>query len=202
MGVLRITFTITSPPAEDPGALEAEARADLARGLGHHLVSLDGTSLEARIGELLLHRGWTLAAAESCTGGRAAHKIVTVPGASRYFLGGVVAYSNEAKSSLLGVPAELIAAHGAVSEPVARAMARGARERLRASCGIGITGIAGPDGGSAEKPVGLVHLAAITPSGERARKIVYGVDREGIMELSANYALYNLWSMLRERGSV
>lgn len=198
-GVLRITVTIASPPAEDAAALEAEARADLERGLGRHLVSLDGASLAERLGEELLARGWSVAVAESCTGGRAAHRLVSVPGASRWFLGGVVAYSNEAKSEILGVSPGLIVGHGAVSEPVALAMARGARDRFGASCGIGITGIAGPEGGTAEKPVGLVHLAAVVPGEESARRLVYGADRASVIELASNYALYALWSLVRGR---
>ncbi len=196
-GVLRITLTIESPTASDADRLEAEVRADLEKGLGRHLVSLDGASLEERLGEELLARGWTVAVAESCTGGRASHKIVSVPGASRWFLGGVVAYSNEAKSEVLDVPPGLIAERGAVSEPVALAMARGVRDRFGASCGLGITGIAGPEGGTAEKPVGLVHLAAVAPGEERARRFVYGVDRATVIELASNHALYALWSLVR-----
>jgi nicotinamide-nucleotide amidase len=196
LGVLRITLTLTDPPAGALRPLEDDARRRLAEGLAGHLVSLDGISLERRIGELLLDRGWTLAAAESCSGGRAASKIVSVPGASRYFLGGVEAYSNEAKQDLLGVPSDLIARHGAVSEEAALAMARGARRRFRASCAIAITGIAGPDGGTPQKPVGLVHVAAATPDAEKARRIHFPLDRVSVMELSANYALYTLWQLL------
>ncbi len=196
LGVLRVTLTLTDPPAGALAPLEDEARRRLTAGFAGHLVSLDGVSLEERIGELLLERGWTLAAAESCSGGRAAHKIVTVPGASRYFLGGVAAYANEAKRDLLGVPAELLERHGAVSEEVALAMARGALRRFGASCAISITGIAGPDGGTAEKPVGLVHVAAATPESERGRRVLFPLDRASVMELSANYALYTLWQLL------
>jgi nicotinamide-nucleotide amidase len=197
LGVLRITLTLTDPPSGPLRALEEEARRHLAAGLGGHLVSLDGIALEQRVGELLLAKRWTLAVAESCSGGRAAHKIVSVPGASRYFLGGVEAYANEAKRELLGVPADLLERHGAVSEEVALAMARGARRCFGASCAIAITGIAGPDGGTPEKPVGLVHVAAATPEAESARRIHFPLDRASVMELSANYALYTLWRMLR-----
>jgi nicotinamide-nucleotide amidase len=202
LGVLRITLTLTDPPAGGLAALEDEARRHLSAGLAGHLVSLDGIPLEQRIGELLLVKGWTLAAAESCSGGRAAHKIVSVPGASRYFLGGVEAYANEAKQNLLGVPAELIERHGAVSEEVAIAMARGARSRFGASCAIAITGVAGPDGGTTEKPVGLVHVAAATPEAESARRIHFPLDRASVMELSANYALYTLWRILEGSAGV
>jgi nicotinamide-nucleotide amidase len=196
LGVLRITLALTDPPAGPLDPLEGEARRNLSTGLAGHLVSLDGTSLEQRIGQMLLAKGWTLAAAESCSGGRAAHKIVSVPGASRYFLGGVEAYADEAKRDLLGVPAELIARHGAVSEEVVLAMVRGARRRFGASCAIAITGVAGPDGGTPDKPVGLVHVAAATPEAESARRIHFPLDRASVMELSANYALYALWRLL------
>jgi nicotinamide-nucleotide amidase len=196
LGVLHVTLTLTDPPAGPLGPLEDEARLALAAGLVSHLVSLDGASLPQRIGELLLAKGWTLASAESCSGGRASHKIVSVPGASRYFLGGVTAYSDQAKQDLLGVPADLIARHGAVSEEVALAMARGARRRFGASCAIAITGIAGPDGGTPAKPVGLVHVAAATPDADTARRILFPLDRASVMDLSANYALYALWQLL------
>ena len=196
LGVLRVTLTLTDPPSGPPDVLEGEVRQHLAAGFVGHLVSLDGVSLEQRLGELLLARGWTLATAESCSGGRAAHKIVSVPGASRYFLGGVEAYSNGAKRDLLGVPDSLIERVGAVSEEVALAMARGARRRFGASCAIAITGIAGPDGGTPDKPVGLVHVAAATPESEKARRIQFPLDRVSVMELSANYALYTLWQIL------
>ncbi len=195
-GILRITFTLTAPPVEDIGALEAQARGELEQGLAGHLVSLDGVSLEQRIGELVLDRGFSLAAAESCSGGLAAQKIVSVPGASRYFLGGVVAYSNEAKQDLLGVPADLLREHGAVSEEVALAMVHGAQQRFGASCAISVTGIAGPDGGTATKPVGLVYVAAATPERDSARRIRFPLDRASVMELAANYALYGLWKLL------
>ena len=115
--------------------------------------------MECTVGERLAASGRTLATAESCSGGLIAHRLTNVPGASDYFLGGFVAYSNDAKAELLGVAARDIEAHGAVSEAVARQMAEGALERLGADFGIGVTGIAGPAGGTLEKPVGLVYIA-------------------------------------------
>jgi nicotinamide-nucleotide amidase len=194
-GVHRITFTITAPPAEDPARLEASARDALAAGLGGHLVSLDGTSLEEALGARLLERGWSLAVAESCTGGLLGHKVVSVPGASRYFLGGIVAYDNAAKRDLLGVPSGILEKHGAVSEETALAMARGARARFNAHCALATTGVAGPAGGSPEKPVGTVWIAAATPEAEVAQRICFPVDRESVMEIGANYAMYLLWGM-------
>jgi nicotinamide-nucleotide amidase len=140
-------------------------------------------------GRLLRERGATVAVAESCTGGLIAEKLTDVPGASDYFLGGVVAYANAAKQNLLGVPEALIAEHGAVSEPVARAMAEGVRARFDADIGVATTGISGPDGGSAEKPVGLVHLALADAAGTHADHFVFPVARVGHRELTAQVAL-------------
>jgi len=164
-------------------------------GFQQHLINLEGISLADSLGRLLLKRGWTLATAESCTGGLLGHKIVTVPGASRYYLGGVVAYDNGAKADLLGVPARAIEAHGAVSREIALAMVRGARARFNASCAAATTGIAGPSGGTSEKPVGTVWIAAATPDSEKAVMRSYPVDRKSVMALSANYALFLLWGM-------
>ena len=198
LGVLAITFTLTSPPAEALPELEARVRQALREGYGHHLVSLEGRSLAESLGERLLAKGWSLACAESLTGGVASRKIVAVPGASRYYQGGVVAYANEAKTSLLGVPPAILDLYGAVSEETARAMVRGARARFNASCAVATTGVAGPTGGSPEKPEGTVWVAAGSPEGEWARRLFFPLDRASVMELSANYALYLLWSRVGE----
>jgi nicotinamide-nucleotide amidase len=196
LGVLNITFTLTTPAAADLEQLEREVRSHLARGFGEHLVSLDGTSLPEAVGGRLLARNWSLAVAESCTGGRLGQRIVSAPGASRYFRGGVTAYANDLKVRLLGVPPDLLERCGAVSEPVARAMARGARERLGADCPLALTGIAGPGGATESKPVGLVVAAAVTPEREEVRTIHYPLDRESVMALASNTALYLLWQAL------
>jgi nicotinamide-nucleotide amidase len=128
--------------------------------------------------------------AESCTGGLLAERITRVPGSSAWFLGGAVSYSNALKTDLLGVPESLLAEHGAVSEPVARAMAEGARRRLGADWAVAITGIAGPDGGSDEKPVGTVDLAWAGPDGETVhRRRRFLADRDRVRALSALTAL-------------
>ncbi len=143
----------------------------------------------AELGKRLRERALTLAVAESCTGGGLADAITDVAGSSDYFLGGVVSYSNDAKERLLGVnPAEL-AAHGAVSEPVARSMAEGVRRALGADLGVGITGIAGPGGGTVEKPVGLVYIALAAPDRVVARRHVWSEDRIGNKRLSVAAAL-------------
>jgi nicotinamide-nucleotide amidase len=121
--------------------------------------------MEQVVGRLLVERGLTIAIGESCTGGLIASRLTDVPGSSAYLHLGVVAYSNQAKIDLLGVSPDLIERHGAVSEPVAQAMASGARERGQADIGVGVTGIAGPSGGSDSKPVGTVALAVIGPEG-------------------------------------
>src|SRR5262249_49868441 len=147
---------------------------------------------------LLERHGLTLGVAESCTGGLVSELLTEVPGASRAFLGGAVAYANAAKSTLLGVEPELIAAHGAVSRDVARAMAEGVRARLRASLGLSITGIAGPDGGTPEKPVGLVHWAVAGDGEIATRDVVYAGDRAQIRRRAAFGALALVRRFIRE----
>jgi nicotinamide-nucleotide amidase len=138
-------------------------RGELLQALGEHVYSTDGRGMEEIVGELLKARGLTIAAAESCTGGLLMSRLTDVAGSSAYVRAGVVAYDNADKTALLGVPADLIAAHGAVSEAVAIAMAEGVRQRTGADVGVGITGIAGPGGGTKDKPVGTVVIAAIVP---------------------------------------
>ena len=133
--------------------------AELTGALGPDLVSTDGAVLEAVVGDLLRARGWWVAFAESCTGGLATSRMTDIPGSSEYVERSVVVYSNRAKIELLDVPEQLIAEHGAVSEPVALAMAAGIRKRAGVNVGVGITGIAGPGGGSEQKPVGTVCIA-------------------------------------------
>ena len=143
------------------------------------LISDDGRSLEEVIVERLTTRGQTLATVESCTGGALAHRITNVPGASRVFLAGYVTYANDAKARDAGVDPALLAAHGAVSEPVARAMAEGARLRTGASFSLSTTGIAGPDGGTAEKPVGTVFIGlAVKDAPTVVAKHFFPRDRE------------------------
>lgn len=151
-----IEVRLLTPPDVDAEALAARAHALVG---AHHVCATGEDSLAEGVGRLLLGRGLTVATAESCTGGRIAAALTAIPGISAAFLEGLVTYSNEAKTRLLGVPAEVIADRGAVSAEVARAMAQGARERAGADWGVATTGVAGPGGGSAEKPVGLVHLA-------------------------------------------
>jgi nicotinamide-nucleotide amidase len=148
-----------------PDASVAEVEATLADRLGDALYSTGGERVEEVVGVLLAARGERLALAESCTGGLVGGRLTNVPGASGWLLGGVVAYDDIVKRGVLGVPGEMLARHGAVSEEVALAMAEGARRALGAEWGLSVTGVAGPGGGTAEKPVGLVHIACAGPGG-------------------------------------
>jgi len=173
----------------------AEARADeltsgLVEPLERYLFSRDERRVEELVLDACLEQGLTLATAESCTGGMVAQRLTSVPGSSRVFRGAVVAYSNEVKEVELGVPLEVLERHGAVSAEAAAAMAAGARERLGADIAVAVTGIAGPDGGSQEKPVGLVYLHAESPSGSRSADFVFPGDREGVRRRAAVTALH------------
>jgi nicotinamide-nucleotide amidase len=154
------------------------------------LFSRDERPIEEHVLALCEARGWTIATAESCTGGLVAGRLTNVPGSSAAFVGGVVAYANGVKEGELGVPAELIAAHGAVSPEVAAAMAHGARERLGADVAVSVTGIAGPDGGTPEKPVGLVYLHVEGPDGGHGREFSFPGDRASIRARSVVGALH------------
>jgi nicotinamide-nucleotide amidase len=154
--------------------------------------------VEALVLGLCRGRGWTLGTAESCTGGLVAARLTGIPGSSEVFRGGVVAYANEVKEGELGVPAELLAAHGAVSPEVAAAMAEGARARLGVDVAVSVTGIAGPDGGTEEKPVGLVYLHAQGPNGGVGREFSFPGDRASIRARSVVGALHLVRRLVTE----
>ena len=162
---------------------------ELRAVFGDHAYASDARGMEHVVGDLLRERGYTIAAAESCTGGLLTSRLTDVPGSSAYVERSVVVYSNAAKTALLGVPAALIEGYGAVSEPVASAMAGGIRERAGTTIGIGITGIAGPDGGTAEKPVGTVAIAVDGPWGCRVRTRVFPGGREQVKFFATQAAL-------------
>jgi nicotinamide-nucleotide amidase len=167
-----------------------EMEADFRQALGFRIFSRDGEDLAASLGSLLRERGRTLAVAESCTGGLIAKLLTDVPGSSDYFLGGVVSYADSAKRDLLAVREETLRAHGAVSEEVALEMARGARERFGSDLAVAVTGIAGPDGGTPDKPVGTVHFALAKRGGaEIVRKREFIGDRAAVRLASCLYAL-------------
>lgn len=161
---------------------------ELSQALGDDLVSTDGTVLEAVVGELLRARGWWVAFAESCTGGLATSRMTDIAGSSDYVERSIVAYSNRAKIELLDVPADVIQQHGAVSEPVALAMAAGVRKRAGVNVGVAITGIAGPGGGSEQKPVGTVCIAVDSGEGN-VRTFRFPGGREMVKAMSANWAI-------------
>jgi competence/damage-inducible protein CinA-like protein len=156
-----------------------------------------GPTVDDLVAAALDERGWTVATAESCTGGLLAARLTARPGSSARVLGGVAAYADSAKQALLGVPPELIEAHGAVSPEVAAALADGARDRFGADVGVGITGVAGPGGGSPEKPVGTVHLCASGPDGRTARSVRLPGSRSAVRERSVTVALHLLRRLLR-----
>jgi PncC family amidohydrolase len=149
----------------------------------------DLRALAERLQGLCLAGGWTVATAESCTGGLVADLLTDVPGSSGYVRGGIVSYADDVKIGQLGVPGELIRAHGAVSPHVARAMAVGARERLGATFAVSVTGIAGPDGGSASKPVGLTYVGLAGPAGIDVRRYAWPGDRAANKRSSATAAI-------------
>lgn len=174
----------------EPAAL-AQAEAIITDGLGASVFSSDGRNLEEVVVQLLTARRQTLAVAESCTGGFLAHRITNVPGASAVFLAGYVTYANAAKEEMLGVDPRLIAADGAVSEGVAKAMAEGARRRANATFALATTGVAGPGGGTEEKPVGTVFVALATAdgAGTQVRNFRFPDDRPTFKELTTQVAL-------------
>jgi nicotinamide-nucleotide amidase len=186
----------------EPGA---DARADALEEaflppIERWLYSRDERPIEEHVLSLCRAKGLRLATAESETGGLVAGRLTSIPGASDVFVGGVVAYANEVKQAALGVPAELLAAHGAVSAEAAEAMARGARERLGADVAVAVTGIAGPGGGTDEKPVGLVYLHAEGPDGGLAREFTFPGDRVSIRTRSAVMALHLVRRLLTRSG--
>jgi nicotinamide-nucleotide amidase len=182
---------------EDDGGRHAdELVAGLRERVGRYLFAEDERPVEAIVLELCRSRGLKLAAAESCTGGLVAARLTSVPGSSDVFVGAVVAYANEVKARELGVPEEILDRHGAVSPEAAAAMAAGVRERLGADVAVAVTGIAGPGGGSPEKPVGLVDLHAEGPDGVLARELDLPGDREAIRARAAVAALHLLRTLL------
>ncbi len=165
-----------------------EACKAIEEKLGSLLYGRDDDSMEATVGKLLVAHGATLAVAESCTGGMIGERATSVPGASAWFLGGVQAYSNAVKEGMLGVPKDMLEQHGAVSEPVARAMAEGARERLGATWALSTTGISGPDGGTDDKPVGTVWIACAGPDGTEAHEFLFPFDRQRNRQVTVQMA--------------
>jgi len=179
----------------DAAGIVAEAEAIVRRVAGGHLYGEEGDTLEAVVVRRLTEQRQTLAVVESCTGGRLASRITDVPGASAVLLGGFITYANSTKAELVGVRAETLAAHGAVSEPTVREMATGARQRTGADYVLAVTGIAGPGGGTPDKPVGTAFIGLAGPRGVEVNRALNAFDRETFKHLTSQQAL----EMLRQR---
>jgi nicotinamide-nucleotide amidase len=193
-GVEGVDLRVTAwgmDPAEADGRLRAAAAPITARA-GEHAYGEGDVDLAAVVLDRARRAGLSLGTAESCTGGLVGGRITEVPGSSDVFVGGVVCYADRLKTELLDVPTALIAEHGAVSEPIARAMAEGARRRLAVDLAVSVTGIAGPSGGSEEKPVGTVWFAVASPAETEAKRVVFLGSRKEIRERAAQTALFLL----------
>jgi nicotinamide-nucleotide amidase len=199
-GEVKLRITARAATAEAAAQLLEPVEAEIRSRTGALCFGVDEASLASVVLDQLRRRGQTLAVAESCTGGGLGAVLAAVPGASDVLLGGVIAYANSVKEGLLGVPAALLEAHGAVSDPVAHAMAEGARRATGADWALAITGVAGPGGGSPEKPVGLVHIAVAGPAGCSSEGVRFGASRgrSWIQTLAAGEALNRLRLALLE----
>jgi competence/damage-inducible protein CinA-like protein len=201
-GVLGVDLRLTAwnrPPAEAEERLAAGV-AELELRAGEWVYGTGEDDLAALVLAQARARGWTLATAESCTGGGIGVRLTDIPGSSDTYVGGVIAYDNRLKQTELGVPAALLEEHGAVSEPVARALALGAMARLRADLSIAVTGIAGPGGGTPEKPVGLVYVAAGVQGVVEARRLLFPGSRGEVRARAAQAGLFLLFRRLGGRG--
>ncbi|MGI5823779.1 MAG: competence/damage-inducible protein A [Dethiobacteria bacterium] len=196
-GEVHLRITARGSTAEVVQTLLADKARELREILGDYIYGEDEEELELAVARLLWAKGLTLALAESCSGGLLSHRLTNVPGSSDYLLAGLVTYSNEAKMQLLGVDQATLEHAGAVSAAVAEQMAAGVRRLCRADIGVGITGIAGPGGGTPEKPVGLTYLALEGENFKFSRRYEYWGDRQVIKERASQTALYLLWLYLR-----
>ncbi|HET9179886.1 MAG TPA: competence/damage-inducible protein A [Terriglobia bacterium] len=194
-GAIEVHLSAHAATPQEADALLDELTDKIEPVLGDHVFSTRGETLEEVVGMYLVMRQKTLATAESCTGGLLGERITRVPGSSEYYLGGTVCYSNELKTKFAGVSPKLLEACGAVSRPVAQALAEGIRRKANASIGIGITGIAGPGGGTETKPAGMVFIAVADDRGTEVREFHFPGDRERVRLLSSQFAL----EMLRRR---
>lgn len=198
-GLIELQLLARGAPGSGVEQTLESAVADVVARFGDDAFGTGGERLEAAVGEALRRRGWRVALAESCTGGLATSRLTDVPGSSDYVERAVVAYSNAAKVDLLGVPAPLIAEHGAVSEPVALAMAEGVQRLAGVEIGVGITGIAGPGGGSDAKPVGTVAIAIVGPGERRhVRTAMFPGGRTMVKTLAASAAIDGIRRAINE----
>ncbi len=162
------------------------------------MLSLQHYDLASKLGLLLQHKKWSISVAESCTGGLTGAVITEVPGTSFFFEGGVIAYSNEVKEKVLRVPKDVLEKHGAVSAQTVRAMAQGVSQLLGTQCAISVSGIAGPSGGTPDKPIGLVYIGFVTPNRTWEKRYIFTGDRQAIRECSVKQALLDIIGCLSE----
>ncbi len=188
-GIIEVHLRARAPSEKEAETVLTELADKIEVALGDHVFSTRGESLEEVVGMYLVMKQKTVAVAESCTGGLLSERLTRIPGSSNFFLGGAVCYSNELKNRLAGVPETLLQENGAVSKPVAQALAEGIRKRAGASMGVGITGIAGPGGGTPDKPVGLVYIALADERGTQVREFRFPGDRDRIRLWAAQVAL-------------
>jgi nicotinamide-nucleotide amidase len=200
LGEVHLRITARAPSTDEAEQMIAQMERTVRKRLGAYIYGTDDTTLEQAVVNLLREHGQSLATAESCTGGLVSHRVTEVPGSSDVFVGGIVAYSNAVKQQELGVPQEVLAQYGAVSEPTARAMAEGVRARLGSHWGIGITGIAGPTGGTPEKPVGLVYIGLSDPTGTLVTRHLFLGDRQTVKWRASQVALTLLWRGILKGG--
>ena len=191
-----VTVVARRPTQAEADAVIATLDVEVRARLGDHAYGTGDESLAEVLGQRLRARGETLGAAESCTGGLVSDLVTDVPGSSDYFLGGVVAYDNALKEKLLGVRRETLVAHGAVSEACVREMAEGVRGLVGATWGVAISGVAGPGGGTPDKPVGTVHFAVAGPAGIETRTLAWPAERRMVKQLSAFSTLFLLYRQL------
>jgi nicotinamide-nucleotide amidase len=202
LGSIELHLSTRAATREAASAVLDAAVTQAVAAIGFDVYSTDGRLLEAVVGDLLVERGLHIGVAESCTGGLIASRLTDIPGSSRYVDQSVVVYSNEAKTDLLGVSPDLLREHGAVSEPVAVAMAEGIKAKARAGIGVGVTGIAGPSGGSPEKPVGTVVVSVVTDADHRVRTFRFFGEREQVKFQAAQAALDMVRRMLTASSKV
>ena len=200
LGEVHLRITARADRPDDAEQMIAQMEQAVRERLGAYIYGVDETTLEQAVVQRLHEAGQSLVVAESCTGGLLGHRITSVAGSSAVFLGGVICYSNALKEALLGVPRAVLETHGAVSEPTARAMAEGVRERLGGWWGVGITGIAGPGGATPEKPVGLVYIGISDPNATVIKRQIFAGDRATIKYRATQYALWLLYQGVKHGG--
>lgn len=197
-GEVKIRITAKGKTDQEVDRLIQGAEREIRERVGQYIYSVNDEDLAVVTGRLLVEKGLTLSVAESCTGGLIGNRITDVPGSSRYFMGGMITYSNQAKMRHLGVKSTILENFGAVSRETVSEMAEGVREKMSTDIGIAVSGIAGPEGGSKEKPVGTVYIGLSTPTGTDTFKLKLKGDRVWNKWMSSQYALYYLYRYLRE----